>query len=61
MFYCMGKPTYRDKGKVKHCKYLKERSPQLAFCEALKLDAYVRVEKATVDLAKKYQKVISNT
>ncbi len=37
MLYCMGEPTYRDKGKVKCCKYLQERLPQLAFCEALKL------------------------
>jgi hypothetical protein len=40
----MDKPTYRDNGKGKHCKYPKERLPRLAFSEALKLDAYVHVE-----------------
>ncbi len=49
MLYCMGEPTYIVKGKVKHCKYSKERLPQLALCEALKLDAYVQVEKVTVE------------
>ncbi len=57
----MGKPSYRDKGKVKHCKYSKERLPQLAFCEALKLDAYVHAEKVTVNPMRKYQNIISNT
>jgi hypothetical protein len=35
--------------------------PQLAFCEALKLDACVHVEKVTVDPMRKYQNIISNT
>ncbi len=45
----------------KSCKYLQERLPQLAFCEALKLDAYVHVENGTVDPVRKYQNIISNT
>ncbi len=61
MLYCMAEPTYRDKGKVKHCKYSKERLPQLAFCEALTLEAYVHVEKVTINPMRKYQNLISNT
>jgi hypothetical protein len=49
----MGEPTYRDKGKVKCCKNPKERSTQLAFSEALKLDAYVHVEKVTINPVRK--------
>jgi hypothetical protein len=61
MLYCMGEPTYSDKGKVKRCKYLKKIIPQLAFCEALKLDAYDHVEKVSLNPVKKYQNNISNT
>jgi hypothetical protein len=57
----LSKPTYRDNRKFKHCIHPKERLPQLAFCEALKLDAYVHVGKVTVDLVKKYQHIISNS
>ncbi len=61
IIYCMGEPTYRDKGKVKHCKYSKKRLPQLAFCEGLKLDAYVHVEKVTINPVRKYKTLFQGT